>query len=380
MAWPPQDRFIRKEVALGTIRELEPPKSHIGTRLLAPMMDVEADDVIFDYATGLTDGLAPARAEDAESELAQKDDTFLGQGRASVLDWALKDHYVASDVTRWQQTQQLRARLGVNAAAEFPLVVGSASQQLDAQIARDDALRRRKLDNRLEWLIMTAMETGGIAYNDGRITFTIDYGRPADQQDEAPPSTFTWNLTTSDPIGDIQSIQQFMFDRYGVRMGRAICSQKVLNSIMNSTRFIALSGFVGAAGSAPVDPRYLMSGWGPSAAQEVVEAQTGLKFIPYDSVYQTRAIGSNTKVNNRFLNEKKIIFLPDEADIEAIDDGMIGFGKTLTSPHPEGNWQSGFYEWELEDHDPWGRDRGTGIKAFPVFPHMEYTYTMVALP
>jgi hypothetical protein len=57
----------------------------------------------------------------------------------------------------------------------------------------------------------------------------------------------------------------------------------------------------------------------------------------------------------------------------------LGFGKTLTSPHPEGNWQSGFYEWERETEDPWGTDRGTGIKAFPVFPYMQYTFTMIPI-
>jgi hypothetical protein len=53
---------------------------------------------------------------------------------------------------------------------------------------------------------------------------------------------------------------------------------------------------------------------------------------------------------------------------------------TLTSPHPEGNWQPGYYEWEDEQRDPWMQVRGTGIKAFPVFPYMEYTYTMTVLP
>ena len=51
----------------------------------------------------------------------------------------------------------------------------------------------------------------------------------------------------------------------------------------------------------------------------------------------------------------------------------------LTSPHPEGNWQPGFYEWEQETKDPWGLNRGTGVKAFPVFPHMDLTFTMDVL-
>lgn len=372
-----QDRLVRKEVALGTIRELEPPQQHIGTRVLAPWREVGSDDVIFDYAKGLTDGLAPARAEDAESELAQKDVTAVGIGRAAIIDWAIKDHYTASDVTRYREALLIAERLGAN-SVQVPLTVGNMAEEFRTKVARDDASRRRKLDNRLEWMIMQALETSAIVYNDGRIKFTVPYGRPTDQTDEAPPGG-TWNLNTSDPIGDILAVQEYMYDTYGVRIRRAIASRKVLNSILNSDRFAARSGLVGGTGALPVDPNYLIDGWGPSAAQAVVERATGLTFIEYDAVYRTRALGSTTVVNNRFLSDNKVFFLPDEADVDDIDDA-IGFGATLTSPHPEGNWQPGFYEWEQATKDPWGQDRGTGVKMFPVFPHMDLTYTMTVLP
>src|SRR5512135_3282122 len=96
------DRLVRKEVSLGSIREIQPPQDHIGLAQIAPFLDVATDDVIFDYLKGgLQDGLAPARAEDAEAELAQKDQLYYGEGRASIIDWALKDKYTASDVTRY---------------------------------------------------------------------------------------------------------------------------------------------------------------------------------------------------------------------------------------------------------------------------------------
>jgi hypothetical protein len=123
---------------------------------------------------------------------------------------------------------------------------------------------------------------------------------------------------------------------------------------------------------------YLIDGWGPSAAQAIIEQQTGCRFEVYDSVYRSRAVGSTTVVNNRFMSENKILFLPDPEDVAELDDA-IGFARTLTSPHPEGNWTSGFYEFEIETRDPWGLDRGTGIKAFPVFPHLDLTYTMIPL-
>lgn len=378
MTFPAQDRLVRKEVAIGTLRELEPPKEHIGLRLLAPWYEVGSDDVIFDYAKGLTTGLAPARAEDAESELAQKDYQMTGTGRASVIDWALKDHYDASEVTRYNETLMLQQLAGANSTATFPLSIGSNAEIFRNRVARDDAERRRKIDNRLEWLIMTAMETGGIAYDDGKIKFTIDYGRPANQTDEATTTGTLWSSTASDPIRDILAVQEFMLDTYGVRMTRAVASRKVLNSILNSDRFAARSGLAGATGSLAVDPNYLIDGWGPTAAMQVVERATGLQFIEYDSVYRTRPIASNTTTNNRFFAQNKVLFLPDPGDLAELDDA-IGFGKTLTSPHPEGNWTPGYYEWEVKTQDPWGTNRGTGVKAFPVFPHLDLTYTMVAL-
>lgn len=368
------DRLVRKEVSLGTIREIEPPKTHIGLQLF-PWMDVASDDVIFDFAKGITDGMVGARAEDAESELAQKDLLFGGTGRASVVDWAQKDHYSASDVTKYRESLLVQAQLGSNVAA--PLTVGNMVSDFQNKLAREDALRRRRIDNRMEWLIMTAMSTGVIAYDDGKIAFSINYGRPSGQQAQAP-SGGLFSLTTSDPIGEFLNVQEFMYDTYGVRITRALTSRKVLNSLMNSDRFIARSGMTKQTGSDPVDLNYILDGWGATAAQQVVERVTGISFIEYDAVYRTRPISSTTITNNRFFPQNRILFLPSEDDIAEIGN-ELGLGRMLTSPHPEGNWQSGFYEWERETVDPWGLDRGTGVKAFPVFPHMDLTFTMDVL-
>lgn len=374
------DRLVRKEVSLGSIREIPVPQNHIGLSTIAPFLDVASDDVIFDYLKdGLQEGLAPARAEDAEAELAQKDDLFFGQGRASIIDWSLKDKYTASDVMRFRDALLIQERLSGTADSLTLNEPGNTVAEFNAKVARHDALRRRKLDNRMEWLIMQAIETSGITYNDNKIKFTVNYGRPGGQTNQAPASGL-WNTTTFDPIGDIMAADQFMYDTYGVHLGRAITSRKVLNSIWKSDRFTALAGVVGGTPSSPIDPLYLMPGWGPQKAIQAVQDVTGVTFQEYDSVYRTRAIGSGTVVNNRFLSENKIFFLPDMADLGDIDSTQIGFAKTLTSPHPEGNWTPGYYDWEDEQRDPWMHVRGTGIKAFPVFPYMEYTYTMTVLP
>ena len=378
MATETTDRLIRKEVALGTIREIEPPLTHLGLQLF-PWLEVASDDVIFDYAKGLTDGMAPARAEDAESELAQKDLLFGGTGRASVIDWALKDHYSASDVTKYRENLLVQGRL--SGELDLPLTVGNMVSDFQAKVAREDALRRRKLDNRVEWMTMTAMSTGALAYDDGKIQFSVDYGRPVGQQAQAPTGALFDAGVTHDPIGEFLAVQEFMYDTYGVRITRALTSQKVINSFMNSDRFIARSGMLAATGNAPTDPvdlNYIMDGWGAQAALAVVERQTGISFTVYDSVYRTRPVGDTTITNNRFFPQNRILFLPDGNDVADIGN-ELGLGRVLTSPHPEGNWQPGFYEWEQETKDPWGLNRGTGVKAFPVFPHMDLTFTMDVL-
>lgn len=362
-----QDRLVRKEVSLGVLREYEFIQTHIGLSLIAPFHDVQSDDVIFSYTRGITAGLAPARAEDAESEMAGKDDS-IGSGRASVVDWAIKDHYDASDVTRYREANILG---GLAGAENLSLVVRSITEDWGNKLARDSMLRRKRIDNRLEWLIMQALDTGKIIYNDGKIQFTTDFGRPASQQDFAPPSGFLWsNAANMDPIEDILTIQADAFDKFGITLDRLIISRKIWRNMRKSKKFSdALTGY---------NPLYKVSGWGDKAGADFIANQTSVNLIMYDSVYRTRAIGSNTTVNTKFVRDNSVIFLPSEADVANLDDA-IGFAKTLTSPHPEGNFTSGYYEWERATVDPWGHDMGTGIKAFPVFPHLDMSYVMTVL-
>lgn len=361
-----QDRLVRKEVALGVLREFEPPQDHIGLRLFAPLEDVASDDVIFGYTRGLTAGLAPARAEDAESELAGKDESF-GTGRASIIDWAIKDHYDPSDVTRYREGLIIGGMAG---AQSLMLTTNSMTEDFANKIARDTARRRRVLDNRLEWLIMSAMDAGIITYNDGKILFTCDYGRPTAQQDFVPPSTGNkyWDDVTSDPIEDFLITKMDATDRYGVNLDRVLMSKYSFRLLRKNQKFVdALTGS---------NPLYKVSGWGDQAAADFIMNQVDMNLILYDSVYRTRALGSQTTINNRFTRKNMVIMLPSTADVDSLDDA-IGFGKTLTSPHPEGNWTSGYYEWEKDTGpDPWGQDMGTGIKAFPVLPHLDLTYVM----
>lgn len=373
-AYLPQDRLVAKEVALGVIREYQPPQSHIGLATIAPLKNVESDDVIFEYTRGMTAGLAPARAEDAESELAQKDDS-VGTGRASVIDWSLKDHYDPSDISRYREALMISLNNTSPQLLNLPLTVNNILEGFQDKIARDTAIRRRKLDNRLEWLIMNALFNNEISYNDGRIVFDVTFGRPSTQAASGSlatcPSGHFWNdAANGDPVGDLLAIKDFMFNTHGVNMSKGIISRRILHALLNNQKFT--NSLIGA------NPLYTVKGWGYQAALDVISAASEIDFTVYDSVYRTRAIGSNQMINNRFTDAHVLCLLPSDADLAELDDA-VGFAATLSSPHPEGNWTSGYYEWEQETVDPWGRDIGTGIKAFPVFPHLDLTCTMQVL-
>lgn len=374
---PAQDLLIRKETHLGVVRELPLNETHIWPSI-APFLSVPHDDVIFDIAQPDTTGLVPARAEDAESEMSKKDDYF-GQGSASVVDWAIKDFYTASDVTRFRDAVYVGDGLRAGGLA-VPQNYASDAEQFQSRLTRDTARRRRKIENRLEWLTVTqGLEAGTITYNDGKVQFTVDFGRPPGQTDQATAG-FDWDVTdgTHDPIAEFVAVQDTMRDTYDIEMGTVIMSPKAIRRMANSLAFYErTAGFAQPAGAKPTDIQYLNTNWGPSAAAAIVEAATGMNLISYDAKYRTRAYGSTSPTINRFMSENKAIFLPDFASAAELIGTDIGFAKTLTSPHPEGNWTSGFYAYEHTDVDPWGYAIGTGIKAFPVFPALELTYTMV---
>lgn len=370
----PLDRLIRKEVSLGSIREIGPPEDHIGLKYF-PFHAVQTDDFIFNYLKGDSQGgLAPARAQDAESELAQKDLFLSGSGRGAVIDWAIKDHYDATDILTYRQLEAVKAQ--IQEGAPLPtLLAGTAAAEFPNILARDADRRMRFLHNRIEHMIWTSVIENQYSYNDGKVNFVQPWGRPADQTNQAPESG-PYTGTTHNPIKDWLHVDEFMYERHGVNIKRAIMSRKLANRMVNSEYFTARAGLITQPGSTPVDLNYLLDGWGPQAALNAVTGATGISVEINDSVYRTRPLGSTVHTNQRFIPEDVIVFLPDESQIAQYDSSPLGLGKVVTSPHAEGNFQPGFYEWEQNTVDPWGTSRGTGIKAFPIFPHMELTYTM----
>lgn len=344
-------RLIAKEVMLGVLRELEPPQNHIGEQIL-PLQRVESDDVIWDAVKGLTVGLAPARAMDAESALAQSDEV-IGTGKASIIDWSHKDRWNASDVARFRE---ITAFAGATA---IPRTVASITDDLQAKMLRKAAKRKRALDNRLEWLRWNAIKDT-LSYDDTKIKFSVSYGIPGDQK-AVVPSALWDNPATSDPIGNVLAWRELVRNRTGVELTRAVTSRKVLFTIMSNSKFAQM--FSGQ------NPFYMLSNeFGIAAATDKLAQATDMTWTVYDASYRTRSFGSGTITNTRFTDERDVFLFPSADEITSYSggDNGLGLGGLLSSPHPEANWEAGFYEWEQERKDPWGVDQGTGIKAFPV--------------
>lgn len=375
--FPSQDRLIRREVSLGFLNERTWPENHVILEQFAPLYDVDSDDFVFEYVPEPTTYLAPARAEDAEAEMASKTDTY-GTGRGRMQDWAVKDHYKPSDISRYRELNEVVATL-VKAGyspLDFPTTVGNDLRtSFDKKVARDSARRQQALYNRIEWLGHQALWTNHIAYNDGNIVYDVAYNRP-DAQGSASASVL-WDDEASDPIQDILDLQIEAFDLYGIELKRGLISNRILRKAWTSNKFAAIRTGLAVAGgpaSGVIDPKYT-GNWSPKAALDMITQATGVEFSVFDGVYRTGDPGS--AVNHRFSPDDKMLLLPAQEDIAAIDQTEIGFGKTCSAPHVANGWQSGWYTWE-KDHgqDPWSYDFGTGIKAWPIFPHLDWTWVV----
>lgn len=363
----PTKELLARRVHLGVVRELTPPEEHMGLGFV-PWMEVEADDVILDYLKGTGSQLAPAVSPDAEAELFQDSDDVTGQIRARVMDWRLKSRYDATDIHQYWEAKETLEQAARNKIQIPTTSLGSLTQKIDRKVARDTVKRRRALDNRIEWLAMTALVNAKVAYNDGKIVIPpVDFKRPPGQDMIAKD----YSGNGHDPIRDFVNQKQEAWDTHGVDLATAVCSSKFANRIVNSDKWAVRTGF---APSANVDPLYAISGWGPKAAIQLVQDECEITLIINDNVFRQRNTATGVISNVRYLAQDEVLFLPNMSQLADYDDTELGFGKMLTSPHPMGNFQPGFYAWETESTDPWERYVGTGVKAFPVLPHMELTY------
>jgi len=366
-----------KEVALGTVRDLPVDQRFLWPRF-APLLDKPADEFTFQVEVHGSDLMAPAADESAESE-TYEDDTFFGEGRGSVIDWRINNRTKPSDVNNARLLEQAMAQYR-STGAVIPTQFQAQAQQYSTKLTRDAIKRRQMLDFRLEWMFTQGLSTGAINYDNGKgFRFQTPFGLPVDQLNQAPASTVLWDAGVDhDPIGDIDAIQEFMNDTYDISVDTMIISPKALRKMVRSKFFYPRTGLAIPAGIGPRDMGYINPNFGEQEAVNIITQATGIRnVVVYDAKRRVKALGANSRPTmERFIPEGQVIFLPS---IEAAGDLLgteIGFAKTITTPHPEGNWSSGFYTFEEEGTDPWGVKHGTGIKAMCIFPAIWLSYSL----
>ena len=354
------DRYLLPPEVLDRLTTETPVKDGYIWNRFTPFIDVPTTKVIFEQADPTVENLAPFRAPDAEAEMFKSED-YVREGSAELGDWALKSFYRSSDVTNFRNTAQM---IGMSTTIDMQ------RQQFAARVARDTVTRRQAIDNQLERLVTDSIFTGTCSYDDGKRKFSVNWGRPANQQTQTV--TVMWDDSTANIIEDIKNVKRFMRDTHGVIITRALTSQRVLDQFANPDKFMLITGIVGG------DPNYLTPGWGEEMARNIIQAQTGVAFEAYDSGLRVRN-GDNYEIN-RFTDERDIVYMPDESAFTPTRDLGIRFGGMLTAPHVMNNMQTGYYSWQHEhEKDPWNSEVGTGLQAFPIFTEMELTYTQRVL-
>lgn len=375
------DELLRKQTELGIIRELPINKDHMWQRV-APLLEIESDDFTFQYGIPEADQTVPFRSEDAESE-TMVSDTFAGLGNGSVVDMAVHHMTKPSDITRWKDHQAALEAFAASGAAA-PRSFQRWNEQYQSKVAKDRLARFRAIDNTIEWMTTQALSTGTISYDNGNgFKFDVDFQADPAQTDQGPASGTPWDDANGghDPLGDIDAIQEYMYNAHDITMGTMILSRKALRTMKRSTKwFPRVANLPTPAGVTPTDQMYFPNAIGDEQAAALIAAAVDVEsVIVYDAKMRIRPVGSNvdTGTDNRFLPENQVIFLPNAAEARELLGTDIGFMRNLTAPHPEALGDAGFYEFVDGPHvDPWGIKHGTGIKVATVLPAAELMYSM----
>jgi hypothetical protein len=307
----------------------------IGLQYL-PFFDTPTEETMWDVVKAVSP-LADFRAVDGEAKLVGRQ--AFDRMYADVVSLAQKERFNASDLRK------------IREAGMLPVVDGNASlvSQMGAAAKKKvrDALQRCKdaIDNRLEWMQVNALLGKIDSPSTSPIKFAVDYGI-APGQSGVVPSILWSTVATSTPLADLQDWQQTVLENTGVLLDTVIMSRKSLSYILKSTLMKAEMAYTGPMLSLV-------------KAQQVIEANTGLKIELYDSTYTSE----DGLTVTRFLAENKIIMLPS-----SIDGGL---GDTARVMHPLANYNPGYYSWTTEKNDPYGIEAGVGLDAFPRIKHPE---------
>lgn len=315
----------------GIVEELEPQGSLVGTNYL-PMEEEVTDETVWDVVKS-GNGIGSLRAYDAEAKVigAEKYDQVV----ASITDMADKRMLSLSDI-------RVLREAGENPYRDNSMAQAMA-QRAERKVTKELARLRRRIENRLEWLQINALQ-GEINYSDSsrNIEIALDYGVPAGQKGLTP--SIAWSdYANSDPISDIQTWLELVIENTGVTPQQIMMSRKNLNHIARND--IMRGHF-----------QYTNPTLTAQGVREFFSGDLGLDIVEYEARYHDDA-----GALQRFLAEERIIMLPDIDQM----NGTQRFGDTAYTPHPHNNYTGSFYAFEETKTDPWGIEVGVGLTALP---------------
>jgi hypothetical protein len=322
-------KILEKASMNAIVSELKPNGSYVGERYF-PMVEEATDQTIWDVVTP-GEGIAGFRALDAEAKLMGRKE--FKQMAQSVADIAEKARMNVTDVRILRE------------AGEMPVVAGSMQESMarraERRVAEALARLRERVDNRLEWARISALQ-GAISYDADGVKFAIDYGVPANQTGVTP--SVTWDtVATATPFNDLQTWMDLVGDATGVVPGEMIVSKKVLGYLAQNT--VVRDYF-----------KYTNPIISVSDVTNIIQDRLALNIVVYEARYT-----DSSNVVQRFLDEGRIILLPLMSSLT----GQERFGDTAYVPHPHNNYTGSYYTWTDTKKDPWGIEVGVGLTALP---------------
>ena len=149
---------------------------------------------------------------------------------------------------------------------------------------------------RMEWLRWQAISTGKVTYDEGDVTFEVDFGVP-DSQQETLTGTDKWSDTANaDILGDLETWCENHVTNTGIRPERMAISLKTRNYMMKNE---AIRQIVTSESDVYI------------SAEQLNQVLTNFDLptpVIYDAKVMTEGTSSNTET--RFLAQDKVILLP----------------------------------------------------------------------
>jgi hypothetical protein len=209
---------------LGFVRNIPVPENFRGDTWL-PSQTV--DDIDVEWIKGARERRVMAKviAYDAEAPIGPK--PGLGERiRMELPPVKLKERIGEKEILKYKQPR-----------------AGTSDQQAAINSIYDISTRlTRSVQARVEWLQMQALSEPTVAYNDAGVQFEVDYGigKDWDAGVDADLSTYWDDTANADPVADLQVLNQWSLDTYGVPLARVVMSSRARAYFLQNEKARAL--------------------------------------------------------------------------------------------------------------------------------------------